>query len=303
MNASSLLELRPLSIGELLDRTFRLFRQHFLTFFSIVAITQLPGTMFQILAAALVGNPANLETAILSGEVVGPAILIVLSVLFLSGIVTQIGTAALTTAIADSYLGRKINFDSAFRRMDNTWLTLILASFVAGLALFALAIPVVLVSIIPCLGGLAMLVGLFLIGVSAVVVFSLLPPVVVLERGGAIASLKRAWALSKLRFWWIFGYLLLLGILTLLITFGPSFLIGFLIPLVLGNSNALIQSIIQQSATLVLTAVFLPIHFTAVTLMYFDLRIRFEGFDLMVLASNDDEFANDVSDLTTKTIL
>jgi hypothetical protein len=65
----------------------------------------------------------------------------------------------------------------------------------------------------------------------------------------------------------------------------------------------LIQSIIQQSASLVLTAVFLPIHFTAVTLMYFDLRIRFEGFDLMVLASTDDEFTADASDLTTNTIL
>jgi hypothetical protein len=180
---------------------------------------------------------------------------------------------------------------------------LILASFVAGLMLFALAIPVVLVSIIPCLGGLAMLVGLFLIGVSAVVVFSLLPPVVVLERAGAIDSLKRAWALSKLRFWWIFGYLFLLGILTGLITFGPSLLIGFLIPFVIGSTNVLIQSIIQQSASLVLTAVFLPIHFTAVTLMYFDLRIRFEGFDLMVLASADDEFIADASDLTTKTTL
>lgn len=37
--------------------------------------------------------------------------------------------------------------------------------------------------------------------------------------------------------------------------------------------------------------------------MYFDLRIRFEGFDLMVLASGDQEAPADAADLTTKTSL
>ncbi len=303
MNAASLRDLRPLTIGELLDRTFRLFRRHFFTFFSIIAITQLPAAMLQILATAFVGSSNNLETSILSGDFAVVSILVFFGVLFLSGVVTQVGTAALITAISDSYLGRKVNFDSAFRRMDNTWLTLILASIVAGLILVGVAIPIGLLAIIPCLGGPAAFVGFISIGAAAIVLFSLLPPVVVLERAKATDSIRRAWVLSKLRFWWIFGYLLLLGILTWLITFGPSLLIGFLIPLVIGNTHVLIQSIIQQSASLVLTAIFMPIHFTAVTLMYFDLRIRFEGFDLMVLAFADNEFTTDESDLTSQTTL
>jgi len=303
MNASSLLDLRPLSIGELFDRTFRLFRQHFVTFLTIAVITQLPISVFQILSTVLAGrvvSTANLETSFLTGQFVGATILIFFVVLILSAVVSQIGTAALTTAISDSYLGRQISFDNAFHRMGNTWFTLILASIVAGLFIFALTIPVILVSFIPCLGALVALVGFLFIGATANILISLLPPVVVLEKLGAIESVKRAWALGKLRFWWVFGYLLLLGILTVLIIMGPSALVSFLIPLIMGNTNVVIQSIIQQSASLVLTAVFLPIRLAAITLMYFDLRIRFEGFDLMVLAAKDDEFVIDASDLTTK---
>ena len=302
MSASPLLDLRPLSISELFDRTFRIFRQHFVTFLTIAAITQLPIAVFQILSTVLLGSAAtstNLEASILNGEFIGTTILVAIGVLILSGIVTQIGTAALTTAISDSYLGREISFDSAFSRMGNTWLTLILATIVAGLLIVALFIPVGIISIIPCLGPLIAIVGFFIIGVAANVLISLLPPVVVLEKAGAIASVKRAWDLSRLRFWWVFGYLFLLSILTAAIIFGPTALISFALPAIMGNTNVLLQSIIQQSANLVLTAVFLPIRLAAITLMYFDLRIRFEGFDLMVLASNKDEFAADASDLTT----
>ena len=41
MTASDVSALRPLSTGQLLDRAFRLYRQHFLVFLGIVAIVQL----------------------------------------------------------------------------------------------------------------------------------------------------------------------------------------------------------------------------------------------------------------------
>ncbi len=303
MNAPSLLDLRPLSVAELFDRSFRLFRKHFVTFLSIAVITQLPIIMFQILSTTFLESNINPRTTPLQEPFLAPTILVTIGVFILSLIFTQIGTAALTIAISDSYLGRQIGFDSAFRRMENTWFTLILATIVAVLFIFGISIPVILVAFIPCLGFLVAIVGFFFIGAAANILISLIPPVVVLEKKGAVESVKRAWALSKLRFGWVFGYLFLLGILTGLIVFAPAVLIGFLIPFIMGSTNVMIQTIIEQSATLVLTAVFLPIRLAAITLMYFDLRIRFEGFDLMVLASDSDEFSIDVSDLTTKTTL
>jgi hypothetical protein len=306
MNATTLLDLRPLSVGELLDRTFRLFRRHFLTFVLIAIVMQLPVSILQIGSALMVnnftfdplaGNPfANTDFLL-------PTVLVTFGIGFASFIITQVGTAALTQSVADSYLGRPVSFDSAFSRMGNTWFTLILATIVGGLFMFGLTIPIILGSLIPCLGFLVALIGFFFLGAVASILFSLLPPVVVLERASVIDAVKRAWALSKLRFWWVFGYLILLSVLTIVIIFGPAAVIGAVLGLVLGEMSILAQSIVQQSATLVLTAVFLPIRIAAITLMYFDLRIRFEGFDLMVLASANQTVLDDASDLTTKTVL
>ena len=42
--------LRPMSIGDMLDAAFRLYRQHFLTFIGIVALLQVPMAMLQFAA-------------------------------------------------------------------------------------------------------------------------------------------------------------------------------------------------------------------------------------------------------------
>ncbi|MBK8901448.1 MAG: hypothetical protein IPM53_09715 [Anaerolineaceae bacterium] len=306
MNATTLLDLRPLSIGELLDRTFRLFRKHFLTFVLIAVIMQLPVAILQVASTLLVNNFAFDPTAqnpFLNTDLLAPTILVSLAIGFASFIITQVGTAALTQAVSDSYLGRTVSFDNAFSRMGNTWFTLILASIVAGLFIFGLTIPVILGSFIPCLGFLVAIVGFFFIGAIASILISLLPPVVVLERASVIDAVKRAWALSKLRFWWVLGYLLVLTLLTVIIIIGPAAVIGLVLGVVLSDMSVLVQNIVQQSVTLVLSAIFLPIRIAAITLMYFDLRIRFEGFDLMVLASAKQSVPDDISDLKTKTVL
>jgi hypothetical protein len=43
-------QLRPMSIGDMLDAAFRLYRQHFLTIIGIVALLQAPMAMLQFLA-------------------------------------------------------------------------------------------------------------------------------------------------------------------------------------------------------------------------------------------------------------
>ena len=306
MSTTDFLDLRPLSIGELLDRTFRIFRKHFLTFVLIAIIMQLPVSILQVGSALMVnnfalgtmaGNPFD------NPEIILPTMLVSLGIGFASFIITQVGTAALTQAVSDSYLGRTVSFDSAFSRMGNTWFKLILATIVGGFFMFGLLIPIMLGSFIPCLGFFIALIGMFFLGAVASILFSLLPPVVVLERASVIDAVKRAWTLSRLRFWWVLGYLVLLTVLTFVIIFGPAAVIGVVLGLVLGEMSILVQSIVQQSATLVLTAVFLPIRIAAVTLMYFDLRIRFEGFDLVVLASANETVLDAAPNLTNKTIL
>ncbi len=303
MNESSLLDLRPLSVAELFDRAFRLYRNNFGLFLGIVVITQLPIFIIQILLVILEGTSGEISTTLTTGQFRGPAIVAFIGGALIGVIFTQVGAAALTQAISDSYLGRTLNLGDAFRRIGGTWFTLIFATIVSGLVLGALAIPVVLLANIPCIGFIIGIVGmLYVIAVGSILV-SLLPPVVVLEKGGVINSIKRAWALGKLRFWWVVGYLFLLGILSLLVIEGPSALLLYLFEIVLGDTDVVLQTVVQQTANLLLSAIFLPIRLAAITLMYFDLRVRFEGFDIMVLAAASEDFRINVSDLTTKTTL
>lgn len=303
MNASALLDLRPLSLAELFDRAFRLYRRYFGVFLGIVLVTQLPLYLLQIFLAAVSGISADLGGAVFTDRMEGTAAAATIVGGILGVILTQVGAAALTKAISDTYLGRTISLREAFNRIGGTWFTLIFASIVAGLVIMGLAVPLFFVSLIPCIGRLVAIGGFVYLAAVGSVLISLVPPVVVLEKRGVVDSVKRAWALGKRRLWLVFGYLLLLGLLSLLVIDGPSALLVFLFETVLGEANTLLQTVVQQTANLMLTAVFQPIRLAAITLMYFDLRIRFEGFDLMVLASANQTVLDDASDLTTRTAL
>ena len=303
MTTPDLLDLRPLSVAELFDRTFRLYRNNFFAFLGIVVLTQLPLYLIQIIIAVTVGTDTAINPADFSTLLQGPTLLLGIFTILLSVLFTQIGAAALTKAISDSYLGRSTSIREAFQRLGGTWFTLIFALILAGLVIFGVAIPFILVLFIPCIGQIVGFIGIFAVALIGNVIVSLVAPVVVLEKSGPGDAVKRAWELGKKRFWWIVGYLILLGILSFLVIQGPTFLLVFLFETILGITDLMVRSIVEQSATLIFSALFLPIELTAITLMYFDLRIRFEGFDLMVLTAAVEDLPPDAADLTAKTTL
>ena len=294
MNQNSPLDLRPLSIAELFDRSFRLYRKHFGTFLGIMLIIQLPIYVFGIATATVENQAAVAGFAIIAA---------ILTLVF-----TQIGAAALTKSISDSYLGRTITFRESFERIGGTWFTLIFASILAGLVVGGVIIPFYCMftflftplSRTSLVGPIILGVGFVIVGAIANVLISLIPPVVVLEKKGPMDSVKRAWEIAKKRFWWSLGYLFLLGILSLLVISGPVALIQFLFETVLGDTSLLFRTIVGDTASSLLSAIFMPIRLAAITLMYFDLRIRFEGFDLMVLSAASDAPLDDASDLTAQ---
>ena len=56
-------------------------------------------------------------------------------------------------------------------------------------------------------------------------------------------------------------------------------------PLDFSASQLMIQTIIQSVLQLVMSLLYFPLQFIAVLLLYFDLRIRTEGFDLALLSA------------------
>lgn len=280
------LSLRPLGTGELLDRAVRLYRRHFLTFIGIIAIVQVPlvllQTGFALLTSQWLVDSAN------TGSVLAISFGSLLISVLGFALVSSLGTAALTRAIASSYLGQPVTLAGAYRQLGNSWVVLMTAL----LFIVLLSILLTLWWLIPCIGwftGLGMLLYLSL------VISPLAAPTVVLEKQRARAAVRRAWDLSRRRFWPVVGFVTVLFIFNLIFTVTPNLVVGFLVGLGMDPvttsfaDQQMISTVINSLSTLVFSLIFLPFQLTAMTLLYFDLRIRTEGFDLALLARSVDQ--------------
>src|SRR4051812_31136244 len=145
--------LRPMSIGDMLDAAFRLYRQHFLTFIGIVALLQVPMAMIQF--AAQLPYMQALQRFTTRPPVLAPganpldifpfaqllpyyALIFGLSI-FQYLLVYNLMTGALANAISRSYLGQPISILSAY----NIGLKRITALIIASLTPFVLSLVVV----------------------------------------------------------------------------------------------------------------------------------------------------------------
>lgn len=305
MTAYTAPELRPLSIGQILDRAIRLYRNNFLTFVGITALIQIPAALLGIASVLLSNRLVNIDPTTFepgSTNPFGISTTVLLSILggsLVLGIVvfvlTQIATAAITRAVADNYLGKKVTIGEAYRSVGRSWVSLL------GALLYVLGIFIVLFIplLIPCANILWAIPAVGAIAFLSGVVIPLIAPVVILEKRSARMSLHRAWDLARRRFWWLVGFMLLLTLFSSLITLGPSFLMMWILQSTVGLTSST-SSVIQQVVNSLLRAIYLPLQLTCITLVYFDLRIRTEGLDLALLADADEAAPQDADAVLQK---
>jgi hypothetical protein len=290
MSAAPSYKLQPLSIGELLDRAIRLYRRNFLTLVGIVALVQIPLTLVNLVAslASFTDQTALANDPFMAFQDNWLGTLII----FLTGIasfllVQGLATAAVTRAVADEYLGQKVDWFDSYRKIGNSWLSLVGALLWAGV----ISLGLLIWFLIPCIGWFT---GLGIIFFFSSVIVPMLAPVIVLERQPASQAWRRAWSLTRRRFWWVLGFVFILFLFNQLLITGPTALAGVLLQVVTGGpleamnspSTYMLQTIVQTAVTLFFSLVYIPLQLTAITLMYFDLRVRTEGFDLAVLAQS-----------------
>jgi len=286
MDTPVLATLRPLRLSELLDRAIRLYRGNFLTFIGIIAVVYVPLMVLQSAASALLSSSMlrgfSTPQQIFANSAYWIGLLLTIVLAFVRFILVQgIATGALTRAVADNYLGKKTGILDAYREIGKSWPTLLGALLFIILIIFVLAIW----WLVPCIGwftGLGMLV--FLGGV----INPLVPPIVVLEKQGAIDAVRRAWSLARRRFWPVLGYVLILNLFSLIVVNGPATIVNLILGRVFQSfgdptMQLVITSIIQGLVALVFVLIYYPLQMTAFTLIYFDLRVRTEGFDLVLL--------------------
>jgi hypothetical protein len=294
MERTTSVTLRPLRIGEILDRAIRLYRRNFLRYIGIVAIIQIPIVSLQLLASLLVvsgfgdlsrllATPPSSPSAIAS--VFGPAYFAGASLNSVLGIigfvlVQGVATAALVWAVATGYFGKAPGSSlDAYRAIRRRWFSMVAALLVAAL----LGIGLLFWLFVPCVGWFT---GAGMLGYLYFVIVPLIAPIIVLEGGRPASAWRRAWDLARRRFWPVLGFALVLYFFNLLVIAGPVSLIGTIGQLLLldsfelsGNTLAA-QAIIQSVTNLMSSLLFLPLQAASMTILYFDLRVRSEGFDL-----------------------
>ena len=288
MTNATLPILRPMRMGELLDQAIRLYRKNFFTFAGIIALVYVPVSLLPLLSSLLMygsieaAQLGQTDPAVLFNDAYLTGMALNVFALLLQFILIQgLGTAALTRAVADNYLGQPVGVLKAYARIGRSWLHLLGALFLLGI----LYIAAVLWTLVPCVGWIS---GPGLLVFLIMVVLPLVAPAVVIERAGATGGLRRAWDLCRRRFWWMFGYILLLWLFSQLVVTGPSYLASFLVGLIGGEGGSFLgqgqmQTIAATLITIIAGVLYTPLQLTAITLAYFDTRVRTEGFDLALL--------------------
>jgi len=264
------LDLRPLSLGEILDRTFSLYRRHFLLFLGIAAIPHLL-TLGLSLVQILLLHPAQRgvlgqkNTALSSGPLaLGFAGFFVwLLVYLVAYLFAQGGTIY---AVSDLYLGRSTTIGASLRRMWGQLLNLLGVSILNGLAVGAACIFL----IIP---------GLY---VACRLITCV--PAALIEDLGARESLERSFALTKgsagrgFVIYLLYIVLLYAALLLFAIPFGVMVAMSGKDPGMLRSAMALMQVGNFFGGVLVT-----PFFLIAISVFYYDLRVRKEAFDLQLM--------------------
>jgi hypothetical protein len=202
-------------------------------------------------------------------------------------VVLPLSLAAMSRAVSDRYLDRPASLGSSYaaavRRggaLLGAILLLILlvaglsvAGFV-GIALATLAGPIGIVPAIALL--LAWLLALPLVAVRS----TLFAQAIVVEGVGSLTGLRRSWRLTHRFFWRTFAIVLVVYLL--------QSVVGVVLqaPISLVVSGTGTQQLLGKAVGAVTSVLVSPLSLIALTLVYYDLRIRKEAFDIEMLAAS-----------------
>jgi hypothetical protein len=279
--------LRPLSLSELLDRTFYFYRNHFLLFLGINGIPQLV-VLAMLLSGALLLRTHQDTSVVLT--LLGYLLFYV--AVFVSQAPTIVAVSNLQTqksaSIASSYRGAR---NASFRVLWIVFLILITISAItllSGMAFTAVAAAIAasMGTTLAVITSITLLAIGFAVSLYLMLNWSLIIPVTVLEGGWFRVSSRRSRALIQGSRWRVFVIYLLMGLLAGVVTVMLEFLLLFSISLLRIRDYRTVQMIAQ---VVVAVALFMGISIVgalatiSLSLVYFDQRVRKEGFDLQLM--------------------
>jgi hypothetical protein len=266
-------QMGAMTVGDILDRGMKMLFARLPAFYVIALIVNLPLLAVQLgVPLVQLGEFADPTDY---AALMAPTIVLLVLIFFLA----PFGTAASLRIIGQEFTDEPISLGEALKDAARCFLPLLGTSILVGLAVFA---------------------GVFLCFVGAIVFsvwFAFAGQVVVMEGISGGAALGRSKDLTEGYRWRIFGVTILIGFIS-----GVLGITAVLLNLVLpGTETVRVQSggftltrtvvvnypnyAINITVAFLLQALAQSYGYICMTLLYFDTRIRKEGFDLEVAAS------------------
>jgi len=261
--------LRPLQVGEILDAGIKVYVRNARTLMGLTALVVVP---FQTLSAVILLSTVSTASEVPHGSFASigtrssahstslgaNAVLTITSLL-----VTSLTTAACVKAVSDAYLdhptGVAVSLRFALRRLlPVVWLE-ILTVVLLVLAFIAFVIP----------------------GIWLYAAWSVATPVLLVEGTGAWRALSRSFRLVRGRWWATAGVLIVAEIMVGLLGAAVE---ALLVGVFLSGGSVVVVVLLVSLAAAVSAVLTRPFTASIRTVLYYDLRVRKEGYDVELLA-------------------
>jgi len=266
------LKLRPMGIGDILDSSFRLYKSNFAKFIHIMApiyiISFIAGIIYQMAVYGFHFPKAQTPFA-LGVATVGMVFALIFGLLVF--LLEFVALGALVYSVSGSYLGKDIVYGDAYKSVWKQFWPLIGVGVLSWIMITAGSFMFYIPGII---------LGIFL---------SLVVQVMVLEKEGVGSSISRSFELV--------AYCLWKAVLVCLVAYAVVFVATGIVvlPFIVWGFIRSFSGEATPQMPLGLAILHLAFNYTAklftspfrmvaLTLLYYDIRIRKEGFDLEVMA-------------------
>lgn len=248
------MDMRPLDYGGLLDRTLELYSNNLGLFISIAALVYVPlfaANLFLMYSSAQGGaSVAELGILIAIANALGSFLV----------------TGMLTVAVSNRYLGKQATIGQCFQEVVPLLMPLILTSILSGLLIF---------------------LGLFLFIIGAIIFAfwtAFVSEVVVLEKKFYGQAIERSKFLIGNGQWvrvfvMVFLMMIFVWILGAIVHAG----VNMVYPTTVHSMESVVVQLVEQ---VIVQAVFSPLYVVSGIVLYYDIRVRKEAFDLQMLADH-----------------
>ena len=236
------------SLGDLLNETFAIYVRHFRQFIGLTAVMQVPiAVIVQIMGRGIVAYGFALA---------------------LGGVGSMFVYGAVAFAVGQQYVTGQIDIGACYSRV---WWRVVSLTLLAVILLLSIAAGATLaILVIPAIAMLAYLVY-----------WSVAIPAIVVETHKPVAALRRSFRLVRGSWWRIFG----ITIVVALVLIGLGLVLA--VPFALAPRSIevpVLGVVFELLGSIVVAVAVPPIAGIASTLIYYDLRVRKENYDLNTLS-------------------